>query len=102
MIELRQLAKKFGKRIAVADLTLAVPRGEIFGLLGHNGAGKSTTIGMMLGQVWPTDGVVRVCGFDVTTHRQKALQKVGAIFETPEFYDEIARTHDAFVFGAGD
>src|SRR5437016_9423862 len=44
---------------------------------------------MMLGQVWPTAGEVRVCGFDVTTERQRALKKVGAIFETPVFYDYL-------------
>jgi len=89
MIALSNLTKKFGGRIAVNDLTLAVPRGEMFGLLGHNGAGKSTAIGMMLGQVWPTCGEVRVCGHDVTTHRAQALQKVGAIFEAPAFYDYL-------------
>ena len=90
MIELRHLEKKFGARVAVDDLTLEVPQGEIYGLLGHNGAGKSTAIGMMLGQVWPTRGEVRVCGHDVTTQRQKALQKVGAIFETPAFYEFLS------------
>ncbi|HWD94610.1 MAG TPA: ABC transporter ATP-binding protein [Verrucomicrobiae bacterium] len=90
MIDLRQVHKKFGTRVAVHELTLAVPRGEIFGLLGHNGAGKSTTIGMMLGQVWPTRGEVKVCGHDVTTHRAQALQKVGAIFEAPAFYDYLS------------
>jgi ABC-2 type transport system ATP-binding protein len=90
MIMLRNLQKKFGPRLAVDDLTLEVPKGEIFGLLGHNGAGKSTAIGMMLGQVWPTSGEVRVCGHDVTTHRQRALQRVGAIFETPAFYDFLS------------
>jgi ABC-2 type transport system ATP-binding protein len=90
MIQLSQVQKKFGQRLAVDDLTLTVPSGEIYGLLGHNGAGKSTAIGMMLGQVWPTTGEVRVCGFDVTTNRRKALQKVGAIFETPAFYDYLS------------
>ena len=90
MIELRGLHKIFGARVAVHELTLEVPRGEIFGLLGHNGAGKSTTIGMMLGQVWPTRGEVKVCGHDVTTHRARALQKVGAIFEAPAFYDYLS------------
>ncbi len=83
MISLQRVQKKFAARIAVDELTLTVPRGEIFGLLGHNGAGKSTAIGMMLGQVWPTRGEVRVCGHDVTTQRARALQRVGAIFETP-------------------
>jgi ABC-2 type transport system ATP-binding protein len=89
MIELKSLRKEFGPRLAVDDLDLAVPPGEIFGLLGHNGAGKSTAIGMMLGQVWPTAGEVRLFGHDVTSHRRQALQKVGAIFESPVFYDYL-------------
>jgi ABC-2 type transport system ATP-binding protein len=89
MIALREVHKKFGARVAVHELTLSVPRGEIFGLLGHNGAGKSTAIGMMLGQVWPTRGEVKVCGHDVTSQRARALQKVGAIFEAPAFYDYL-------------
>jgi ABC-2 type transport system ATP-binding protein len=90
MISLIDVQKKFAGRIALHGLTLEVPRGEIFGLLGHNGAGKSTAIGMMLGQVWPTSGVVKVCGHDVTTQRARALQKVGAIFEAPAFYDYLS------------
>jgi ABC-2 type transport system ATP-binding protein len=90
MIALRDVHKKFGTRVAVHDLTLEVPQGEIFGLLGHNGAGKSTAIGMMLGQVWPSRGEVKICGHDVTIHRARALQKVGAIFEAPAFYDYLS------------
>src|SRR5438034_2217322 len=90
VIRLSGVFKSFGERVAVDDLNLHVPRGEIFGLLGHNGAGKSTAIGMMLGQVWPTRGEVRVCGHDVTSHRRIALQKVGAIFESPAFYDYLS------------
>jgi len=90
MIELRHVRKCFGDNVAVEDLSLQVPPGEIYGLLGHNGAGKSTAIGMMLGQVWPTRGEVRVCGHDVTSHRRTALQKVGAIFESPAFYDYLS------------
>lgn len=90
MIDLVKLTKKFGARLAVDELTLHVPAGEIFGLLGHNGAGKSTAIGMMLGQVWPASGEVRICGHDVTSQRCLALQKVGAIFESPAFYDYLS------------
>jgi ABC-2 type transport system ATP-binding protein len=90
MIELRNVTKKFGRSVAVDDLTLAVPAGEIFGLLGHNGAAKSTAIGMMLGQVWPTAGLVKVCGHEVVRDRQRALQKVGAIFEAPAFYNDLS------------
>ncbi len=98
MIELEKVDKFFGRRCAVAELSLRVPRGEIFGLLGHNGAGKSTAIGMMLGQVWPTGGEVKVCGHDITMHRTRALQKVGAIFETPVFYDYLSGWRNLEIF----
>jgi ABC-2 type transport system ATP-binding protein len=90
MISLRNVQKVFGEQRAVENLDLQVPAGEIFGLLGHNGAGKSTAIGMMLGQVWPTSGEIRVCGYDVISQRQHALRKVGAIFEAPVFYDYLS------------
>jgi len=90
MISLRNVRKNFGNRNAVDNLDLEVKPGEIFGLLGHNGAGKSTAIGMMLGQVWPTAGEIRICGHDVTAERQHALKKVGAIFEAPVFYDYLS------------
>lgn len=90
MIRLRAVTKRFGARVAVDELTLTVQPREIFGLLGHNGAGKSTAIGMMLGQVWPTSGQVLVCGQDVMRHRRRALERVGAIFETPAFYDYLS------------
>jgi len=100
VIRLSGLCKTFGERMAVDGLTLHVPRGEIFGLLGHNGAGKSTAIGMMLGQVWPTQGEVLICGHDVTRHRQLALQKVGAIFETPVFYDYLSGRRNLEIFSS--
>ena len=90
MIHLKNVFKRFGGRMAVEDLSLEVPAGEIYGLLGHNGAGKSTAIGMMLGQVWPTGGEVRIGGFEVTSRRRQALEKVGAIFESPAFYDYLS------------
>ena len=90
LIALRGVTKRFRGRLAVDDLTLEVPAGEIYGLLGHNGAGKSTAIGMMLGQVWPTRGEVRVCGHDVMLRRTLALRQVGAIFESPAFYDYLS------------
>lgn len=100
MIQLTKLTKKFGNRLAVDDLTLRVPTGEIYGLLGHNGAGKSTAIGMMLGQVWPTSGEVRVCGHDVTSRRKAALHRVGAIFESPAFYDYLSGLRNLQILSA--
>jgi ABC-2 type transport system ATP-binding protein len=90
VIRLKEVQKAFGQHLAVDGLTLHVAAGQIFGLLGHNGAGKSTAIGMMLGQVWPTRGEITICGFDVTKQRQEALQPVGAIFESPAFYDYLS------------
>lgn len=90
MIEIRGVSKKFGDRLALDALDLTVPRGEIFGLLGHNGAGKSTAIGILLGHVWPTAGSAKICGHDVAENRQLALHKVGAIFESPAFYDYLS------------
>lgn len=100
MIELRNVTKQFGGRLAVDDVSFDVARGDIYGLLGHNGAGKSTTIGMLLGQVWPTAGAVKVCGHDVTTRRQDALMKVGAIFETPVFYDYLSGIRNLEILSA--
>jgi ABC-2 type transport system ATP-binding protein len=90
LIELKNVTKRFGQRLAVDQLSLQVERGEIHGLLGHNGAGKSTAIGIMLGQVWPTAGDVIVRGADVIAQRSTALARVGAIFEGPSFYDYLS------------
>src|SRR5260221_1342279 len=90
MIDLRNVQKCFGDNVAVENRSLKVRGGEIYGVGGHNGGEKSTAIGMMLGQVWPTRGKVTICGYDVTAHRRNALQKVGAIFESPAFYDYLS------------
>src|SRR5215831_18930349 len=94
LIQLTNVRKLFGGRVALDDLTLEVPAGEIYGLLGHNGAGKSTAIGIMLGQVWPAQGKVKINGFEVASQRRQALGKVGAIFETPAFYDYLSGRHN--------
>jgi len=90
VIDLSNVTKRFGPRLALDAFSLRVPERSIYGLLGHNGAGKSTAIGILLGQVWPTAGDVRVCGFDVTRDRRHALAQVGAIFEAPAFYDYLS------------
>jgi len=89
MIRLEHLSKTFKKRVALEDLSLEIRQGEIFGLLGHNGAGKSTTLGMLLGQIYPTSGEAFIRGVSVQQNRQKALDKVGAIFEEPAFHDYL-------------
>jgi len=90
MIRLDRLSKTFGSRPALHELSLDIPQGQIFGLLGHNGAGKSTTFGMILGQVHPTSGAAYIRDISVQRHRLRALQGVGAIFEAPAFYDYLS------------
>jgi len=89
LIEIADVSKRFGKRPAVIDLSLTVPAGGVFGLLGHNGAGKSTTLGMLLGQVFPDRGKLAIDGHDVFAARRRALGRTGAIFESPVFYDYL-------------
>lgn len=90
MISLDHLSKTFGKREALRDLSLHIPEGEVFGLLGHNGAGKSTTFGLILGHLRPSSGEAAIRGVSVQRDRLRALQGVGAIFETPAFYDYLS------------
>ena len=90
MIRFDSISKKFRGRPAVAGVSFEVERGEIFGLLGHNGAGKSTAFGIALGHVHADAGRVTVHGHDVSTSRAVALARVGAIFETPAFYDYLS------------
>jgi ABC-2 type transport system ATP-binding protein len=85
-----KVEKSFRGRPAVRGISLAVQPGEIFGLLGHNGAGKSTCFGMALGQVRADSGRVLIDGFDPAENRFQALSRVGAIFETPSFYDYLS------------
>jgi ABC-2 type transport system ATP-binding protein len=90
MILLRGLRKAFGGKPALHELSLEVQRGEIFGLLGHNGAGKSTTLGILLGQVHPDAGEAFIAGRSVQRERALALARTGAIFEAPRFYDYLS------------
>jgi ABC-2 type transport system ATP-binding protein len=90
MIRFESISKKFRGRPAVAGVSFEVARGEIFGLLGHNGAGKSTTFGIALGHVHADAGRVTVHGHDISSDRARALARVGAIFETPAFYDYLS------------
>ncbi len=90
MLEARCLTKSFGGKPALTDFSFQVRRGEIYGLLGHNGAGKSTTLGIILGMVMPDGGDVTIGGVSVLADRSQALRKVGAIFESPAFYDYLS------------
>jgi len=85
ILELERLGKRYRDKTAVRDLSFAVPRGSVYGFLGRNGAGKSTTIRMMLRLVRPTSGVVRVDGLDVRSRWLDVAPRVGALLEQPAF-----------------
>ncbi len=90
MLQASGLTKSFGGKPALTDVSFEVARGQIYGLLGHNGAGKSTTLGIILGMVMPDGGDVSIDGISVRKDRSNALRKVGAIFEAPAFYDYLS------------
>ena len=90
MLVAHGLSKKFSGKPALADVSFHVKRGEIYGLFGHNGAGKSTSLGIILGMVMPDRGDVTIDGVSVLNDRSQALRKVGAIFEAPAFYDYLS------------
>jgi ABC-2 type transport system ATP-binding protein len=90
MLEIDHLEKNFHGSPALKGVSFRVERGQIYGLLGHNGAGKSTTLGIILGMVAPTKGEVRIDGISVQRDRSRALRKVGAIFEAPSFYEYLS------------
>ncbi|MEP6820093.1 MAG: ABC transporter ATP-binding protein [bacterium] len=84
------LTKRYRRRTVVDSLALTVERGDIFGFLGQNGAGKSTVIRMALGLVRPTRGRVLLFGHDMARHPLRALGRVGAIVEAPAFYENFS------------
>ena len=88
VIQTDVLTKRYGDILAVDDLSLEVPRGHVFGLLGPNGSGKTTTMGMLLGLVKPTAGSFSLFGGRIP--HQDALHRVGAIVETPSFYPYLS------------
>ena len=90
VIETTGLSKRYGPIVAVDGLGLRVPRGGVFGLLGPNGSGKTTTLSMVLGLVKPSAGTIRLFDTEGERARDEALKRVGAIVETPAFYPNLS------------
>ena len=84
-IQVKNLTKSFSGRKVINDLSFEVNKGEVFALLGHNGAGKSTTIDLILGLKCPDEGKATILGMDAAKHRKKVFEKVGVQLQHTEY-----------------
>ncbi|HZV11878.1 MAG TPA: ABC transporter ATP-binding protein [Candidatus Kapabacteria bacterium] len=98
-IEVKDLTKKFGTFTAVDSVTFEVKEGEIFGFLGANGAGKSTTIRMLCGLLEPTSGQATVGGFDVLTQSELVKRNIGYMSQKFSLYNDISVEENLNFFG---
>ena len=86
MIEFIYVSKSYGKKQALKDLSLSIRQGEIFGFLGHNGAGKSTTIKSLVSIIEPSSGTILVDGMKLTENRLSKKQKIGYVPDSPDIF----------------
>ena len=89
MIEVKHVSKRYGKHVALDDLNLTIEDGKIYGLLGENGAGKSTTMNIITGYLAPTAGEVLVDEMDIIKKAKKAKEKIGYLPEIPPLYPDM-------------
>jgi ABC-2 type transport system ATP-binding protein len=101
-IETSALVKSFGAHNAVDAINLSVPQGSIFGFLGPNGSGKTTTIRMLLGLAAPSSGEIKVLGYSVPDQIREALPHVGALVEGPAFYPYLSGRDNLARFDSAD
>ena len=101
-IETTALVKSFGTHNAVDSIALSVPRGSIFGFLGPNGSGKTTTIRMLLGLAEPTSGSISLLGHSIPQDATVALPHVGALVEGPAFYPYLSGRDNLIRFDSAD
>ena len=98
IIEVNHLSKKFNDIYAVNDLSFTVNQGDIYGFLGQNGAGKSTTIRMLLTLIQPTSGEINLFEKRLSTHRSEILQQIGAVIEKPDLYKYLSAYDNLSIF----
>jgi ABC-2 type transport system ATP-binding protein len=101
-IETKGLTKAFGSQKAVDSISLSVPTGSVFGFLGPNGSGKTTTIRMLLGLAEATSGEITLLGHPIPKQLEQALPKVGALVEGPAFYPYMSGRNNLFRMDAAD
>ncbi len=90
MIEIKNLTKKYGENFALKDLNLTINDGEIFGLIGHNGAGKSTTIKALVSIIEPTSGEIYIDGKKLAENRLSCKRNIGYVADTPDLFLKLS------------
>jgi ABC-type multidrug transport system ATPase subunit len=98
IIEVNHLTKKFRNTVAVNDLSFTVNKGDVYGFLGQNGAGKSTTIRMLLTLIHPTSGEINLFGKKLDANRSNILRQVGAVIEKPDLYKYLSAYDNLSIF----
>ena len=98
IIQVRELSKRFRDLQAVDSLSFSVQEADIYGFLGQNGAGKSTTIRMLLTLVAPSSGEIEIFGMNLRTHRREILRRVGAVIERPDLYEYLTAYENLSLF----
>jgi ABC-2 type transport system ATP-binding protein len=94
IIQVHNLIKTFGDREVIKNCNLSVKKGEIYGFLGANGAGKTTVLKLICGLLHPTAGRIEVAGIDVAQNREDVLTKIGSIIEVPMFYEHLSASEN--------
>lgn len=98
IVKVSHLSKHFGSLTAVNDLSFSVQPGNVYGFLGQNGAGKSTTIRMLLTLITPSDGEIELFGYSIKTHRKEMLRQIGAVIEKPDVYKYLSAYENLKLF----
>ena len=98
IVQVTHLSKTFGEFKAVDNLSFSVEAGQVYGFLGQNGAGKSTTIRMLLTLVKPDQGEIQIFGLPLSTHRKEILRNVGAVIERPDLYKYLTAKENLSIF----
>jgi len=98
VIRVKDLSKHFGDLKAVSNLSFSVGQGQVYGFLGQNGAGKSTTIRMLMTLIEPTSGEIEIFGMSLRKHRKEILRQTGAIIEKPDLYKYLNAKENVRIF----
>ena len=98
-IDVRDLTRRFGRFTAVDRVSFTVDRGEVFGFLGANGAGKTTAIRMLIGLLAPTEGVAAVAGFDVARRPEEVRRRIGYMSQRFSLYEDLTVRENITLYG---